>query len=316
MRGKPDNWSELLNGYDAKLVRYAALEEAWPACVKDLMTHRRQVMTRFQLSRLQPGSWLDDEAINTYSLLLTDRDSMMKATPSSVRHLTTPPPKCCFFSSFFMSKLFFDNGYNYDAAKVWTNMQGSRSNRKEISFVLQATQTVFDLDLLLFPVNLNNAHWSLAVIYIKGQKFSYYDPMGGRQPDVLDALSKWLAEEHFCRKGSHKDFSSWPKLYPSDIPKQTNGYDCGLFLLMFMDRLGMGLPFDFNQGHMSVFRKKVLHRLITKRLPLWPTPAHSLELLQLWRDHLTCIQDTLAAGARDVLARQATNRENDQIRFN
>jgi hypothetical protein len=41
---------------------------------------------------------------------------------------------------------------------------------------------------------------------------------------------------------------------------------------MYADRLGMGLPFEFNQDQMEAIRVKVLHRLMAKRVPLWPTP--------------------------------------------
>jgi Ulp1 family protease len=43
------------------------------------------------------------------------------------------------------------------------------------------------------------------------------------------------------------DTASWQVLCPEDIPRQTNGCDCGVFSLLFCNRLGLGQPFDFAQ---------------------------------------------------------------------
>ena len=36
------------------------------------------------------------------------------------------------------------------------------------------------MDKIFIPVNLNQAHWCLAVIFIQEQKIQYYDSMNGR----------------------------------------------------------------------------------------------------------------------------------------
>lgn len=49
------------------------------------------------------------------------------------------------------------------------------------------------------------------------------------------------------------DTSSWEAVYPQDIPRQQNGYDCGVFALMFCNRMAMkGGFFDFLQSDISV----------------------------------------------------------------
>lgn len=49
------------------------------------------------------------------------------------------------------------------------------------------------------------------------------------------------------------DTSGWEEVYPTDIPQQQNGFDCGVFALMFCNRMGLkGGAFDFRQQDISV----------------------------------------------------------------
>ena len=161
-----------------------------------------------------------------------------------------------------------DGIYNYKAVKKWSIPKKLAINGLDI----EGVKSVFDLDLLFFPANISNAHWTLAVIDLKKQEFLYYDSMGGRRPDILEHLAHWLMDESRDKRGVEIDVSQWRRVYPSNIPTQTNGFDCGLFSLMYADRLSMGLPFEFNQRDMEDIRVKVLHRLLAKRIHMWPTP--------------------------------------------
>ncbi len=48
--------------------------------------------------------------------------------------------------------------------------------------------------------------------------------------------------------GETWDVSAWPVEYAADVPRQGNGWDCGMFALLFANRLGLGTPFDFRQA--------------------------------------------------------------------
>ena len=55
------------------------------------------------------------------------------------------------------------------------------------------------------------------------------------------------------------------ELVPTDLintPQQLNGYDCGVFTIMFTDFLTDNLPLDFSQEHMLLFRKKICANII------------------------------------------------------
>jgi len=43
---------------------------------------------------------------------------------------------------------------------------------------------------------------------------------------------------------------------------QRNGYDCGMFMLLFMDKLSRDLPLDFSQQDMPKYRQRLLLALL------------------------------------------------------
>ena len=69
--------------------------------------------------------------------------------------------------------------YNYMNVRRWT--------KKVRGLIMYATFfdyynqfDIFAMDKIFIPVNLNQAHWCLAVIFIQEQKIQYYDSMNGR----------------------------------------------------------------------------------------------------------------------------------------
>ena len=55
------------------------------------------------------------------------------------------------------------------------------------------------------------------------------------------------------------------KLVPTDFnttPQQGNGFDCGVFTIMYADFLTDNLPFTFSQNNMPLFRKKIFANII------------------------------------------------------
>jgi hypothetical protein len=63
------------------------------------------------------------------------------------------------------------------------------------------------------------------------------------------------------------DASSWPRSYPKNIPRQTNGNDCGVFTLLYANRLGLGAAWDFSQADLLVNgRVRVTCELLEGRL--------------------------------------------------
>jgi sentrin-specific protease 1 len=194
-------------------------------------------MTRHKLLCLTDGIWLNDEVINFYMKLLQERDAALCA--SNTRRLTSN-----FFNSFFLAKI-MENNYTYNNVLRWT----TRFN-------------VFNMDKLYFPVNIANAHWAMAVIFMRYKTIIYYDSLRGSGETFVDTLLHWLQDEAH-RKNVNFDPTDWILLpTPNYGPRQGNGYDCGVFSIMCADYTSDNLPLDYNQSGMIFYRRHILASIL------------------------------------------------------
>ncbi|CAE7739236.1 SENP1 [Symbiodinium pilosum] len=197
-------------------------------------------VTRRQLECLRPGEWLNDEVINFYYKLLQERSKT-----------GTTSPKCWFTNSFFWPKLSGNNKeYNYKEVRRWT---------------IKAKIDVFEMDYIIFPMNIAETHWAMGAIDLKEKGFRYFDSMFSNPPSNFVAfLRRYLADEHKAKKS--KDLpgvDGWKLLIPEPpVPQQRNGYDCGVFTCFFADCLSAGKPLAFDQDDMPILRKRIAARVM------------------------------------------------------
>ncbi|WIA13881.1 hypothetical protein OEZ85_002453 [Tetradesmus obliquus] len=205
---------------------------------------------------LQRSEWLNDEVINMYVAMLQDRDTALRQLPGS------PHPRCHFFSTFFLNKLYKDEKkYNYKNVRRWT-VPGRLKNAG------QASDNVLDLDRIIVPVH-EGVHWTAIMADLANKRIVFFDSLNGHNPWAIDSLRRWLADEAKDKRGEAWDTASWEVACPEDIPRQANGCDCGVFSLLFCNRLGLGVPFDFAQADLLVnARVRIACELMDGRLPL------------------------------------------------
>lgn len=150
------------------------------------------------------------------------------------------------------------------------------------------------MDKVLVPVHVNKNHWCLAVINLRDTRFEYHDPMGGRNDRCLKVrpinsqsfslvvlffrwcasqiLRRWLVDEWKDKKSGKGapsfDVSKWEDFTPGagEIPRQENGSDCGVFMCTFAEYQSRDKPYDFRQGDMNYFRKRMMLELVDGRL--------------------------------------------------
>mmetsp|Transcript_34601 Transcript_34601/g.82067 ORF Transcript_34601/g.82067 Transcript_34601/m.82067 type:complete len:516 (-) Transcript_34601:165-1712(-) len=202
--------------------------------------------------RLQPGEWLGDEVINMYLKLLQQRDTRLRslAQADGIRF-----PKCHFFSSFFYCKLYSDTGsYNFSGVRRWTREARLRS-------MLQESRSILECDKVFVPIH-KPSHWCMAVIDLTKRTLCYYDSLHGRDAKCLECLARYIEDEAKDKNGDVLDTSGWPRLFPSSIPRQRNGFDCGMFAVKFADYESRGCDFNFSQEHMPYFRKRMVCELM------------------------------------------------------
>ncbi|KAJ0035920.1 hypothetical protein Pint_24517 [Pistacia integerrima] len=194
------------------------------------------------LQCLRPGAWLNDEVINVYLGLLKGRE---KRDPKKFL-------KCHFFNTFFYKKLVSGNkGYDFKAVKRWTSI-------KKLGY------TLLECDKIFVPIH-REIHWCLAVINKKDKKFQYLDSLKGRDMKVLNALARYYVEEVKDKSGKDIDVSDWEQEFVEDLPEQENGFDCGMFMLKYVDFYSRGLGLCFDQTHMPYFRVRTAKEILRLR---------------------------------------------------
>jgi Ulp1 family protease len=120
-----------------------------------LASHEGDSVQRRSMQTLRPGIWLNDEVINYFlKNCLKSRDIKICAKEPGRR-------RSHFFNSFFVQKLSDEKNrnrklrgiYNYENVKGWS--------------VKVPGKDIFNLKYIFCPINLNNIHWTVAVIFIE-----------------------------------------------------------------------------------------------------------------------------------------------------
>lgn len=201
-------------------------------------------VTRKQLACLKPAQWLNDEVINFYCKLLEERSKKSKDAP-----------KCWFPNSFFWPKLSGagNSNYSYKDVRRWT---------------IKAKVDIFELDYIIFPMNIGESHWTLGAIDLKEKGFRYFDSMSCRPyKNFAPFLRQYLQDEHKAKKGKPLEgVDDWGLIIPeSPIPQQDNGYDCGVFTCFFADCFSAGRRLGFEQEDMPDLRLRLVARVVSGR---------------------------------------------------
>ncbi|KAG1697116.1 hypothetical protein DVH05_017500 [Phytophthora capsici] len=201
-------------------------------------------ITRRHLQCLLPATWLNDEVINFYFQMMSDRDAaLVEAGVLSKRSH--------FFNSFFYTKV-SENGYNFVNVRRWT---------RKID--------LFAMDKIFMPVNVGNMHWCMAVIYMTEKRIQYYDSMMGSGAACLKVLLRYLHDESEHKKKQKFNDEGWELVGTTpDTPQQTNGSDCGVFSCMFADYLSQNRPLTFKQKDIPFHRHRMVLHVTRGYIPL------------------------------------------------
>ncbi|XP_017852416.1 sentrin-specific protease 2 [Drosophila busckii] len=185
-------------------------------------------ITRNDISTLIGSNWLNDEVINFYMNLLTDRSQQKEGQLPSVYAMNT----------FFVPRL------------LQTGHGGVRRWTRKVD--------IFSKDIIPVPVHVGGVHWCMAIIHMKNKTIRYYDSMGKPNHEVLQALECYLREESLDKRKIPFDTSGFTVENVPNVPQQTNGSDCGVFSCMFAEFITRNKPLNFSQQHMEFFRKKMV----------------------------------------------------------
>jgi len=138
-----------------------------------------------------------------------------------------------------------DGKYEYRNVKRWSKKAPGKD--------------IFKLNKILFPINMGNMHWIAAVIFMKRKRIEIFDSMGSDGSRYLNALFRYVQDEHLDKKKTPlPDADAW-ELIPTqrETPRQRNGHDCGVFTCMFADFLSKDTSLVFNQNHINQCRERI-----------------------------------------------------------
>ncbi|XP_020182053.1 uncharacterized protein [Aegilops tauschii subsp. strangulata] len=200
---------------------------------------------------LLPETFVNDTIIDFYIKYLSTR---MKTTEKSKYH---------FFNSFFFRKL----------ADLDKDQGRAPEGRSAFLRVRKWTRkiNIFAKDFLFIPVNFS-LHWSLIVICYPGEVETsedgeakkhgkvpcilHMDSLKGNHSGLKDIIQSYLWEEWKERHPeSALDISDKflnLRFVSLELPQQDNSFDCGLFLLHYVERFLMDYPSSFNPMKISV----------------------------------------------------------------
>ncbi len=187
------------------------------------------ILTESCLYSLAPKEWLTD--------------SVIQASIKSISSQHVLESSVGFLPHFFYPKLMNeehsdpekDGQYDYLGVQTWFKKRFGEGRK------------VSDMRTLLMFRNQSRMHWVCYGIFLDKKFIQEFDPLGGGDVKALKSIYHWL---HDSMESEGKGLTSrdWC-LYPtrSNQPMQANGYDCGVFAMMFSLCIAHDLPLNLVQ---------------------------------------------------------------------
>ena len=125
-----------------------------------------------------------------------------------------------FFNSYFMQTLFDQKNdnlnlreiYNYNHVRIWSRKVIIPSN-------------IFKLKYIFCPINHDNVHCTLAVVFMEANKIQYYDLLGSTDLVKMQGLLEYVKDEYKAKHDREDmDATEWELVScKRDTPRQKNG---------------------------------------------------------------------------------------------
>ena len=222
----------------------AASTEA-TATIASRTTPTTEKVTRGSMTTLAQGQWLNDEVVNLVGRILI---APRRGRTGCRAHV---------YSSYFMSKLLSGGTQRRDY-----NFQEVRNFDNRIEGGLAG------LDELYIPINVNNAHWIFIQVDFKAKTTHLYDSLGKQQSNdhYLEETLRYIYDATYKDSPQNKPTlddwrQDWSVSDESDrSPRQDNGYDCGMFMLISMGLLRNGHNLSRDSYRQSTLRLRSSRR--------------------------------------------------------
>ena len=210
-----------------------------------------------------PGAYLNDHLMNAYMDLLKDYET-------NSFHLSQRGSRSWMMSTLLMAKLQEWDSRNEDLKTVplkqlwgYCIPAGDRS-RKPIEY-----------RRIYVPINEDNFHWTGMIISPFSKKMRFYDSLATDRTSIQQKAKNYrrlllgwmrrLAQDdvHLAEYYNEKD---WTLSALRNGPKQRDGCNCGVFVLMAFDLHLDDLPMDAIEANIQFFRNKIGADIMRRRL--------------------------------------------------
>jgi Ulp1 family protease len=191
------------------------------------------------------SKWLDDACLEFVGHLMNDRERSKISENSKYPRKAVLP---VFLSRLLFSSYYLDNDGMQDLYRyndIWTI-------------------DVNSYDLLLAPININNNHSILMCINPRTHVMMLIDSLGKAYSLFRDCFLKWI-ELNYEKNNVPFHAEEW-RFFTSQGPVQTNGFDCGMFVLTSCLFLLDNLPLSFTQSDMKTLRERVIYDIATSTI--------------------------------------------------
>ncbi|XP_054788715.1 probable ubiquitin-like-specific protease 2B isoform X2 [Prosopis cineraria] len=257
-------------------------------------------LSKRDVDLLQPDTFINDTIIDFYIKYLKNK---IKEEEKHRFH---------FFNSFFFRKL----------ADMDKNPSSASDGKAAFLRVRKWTRKVnlFEKDYIFIPVNFN-LHWSLLVICNPGEVVTFneecldeslrvpcimhMDSIKGSHSGLQNLVRSYLWEEWKERQKDKcdEDLSSKflnMRFLPLALPQQENSYDCGLFLLHYLELFLAETPENFNPLKLTKFSNFLnVHWFPPAEAYLKRTLIQRL-VFELLKDHCNVSTSEYSGGPHDV----------------
>lgn len=223
-------------------------------------------MNRLSTANKGKDAWLNDQLVDAYGLMIARR-SIEGFGPNSAHRPVHV------FSSHFMDKLIgkdpitkeWKGDFDYEGVQGWSKR------------CRWCKGDLFKLGKLFIPIHADECqHWVLACIDFEKKEFIYRNSFDSKKTKqrageyfisyVKRYLKRevqkiWENEEDAAKMAA--DIDTWKTSYwVEGQPLQTNGHDCGIFVLMTESYLALNLTPTYKQADCEFFRCLVTFELM------------------------------------------------------
>jgi sentrin-specific protease 1 len=190
-------------------------------------------------------AWLNDEIINSYIewiVLAANNDAI--ATAQTLGEPTSTIPKFIAHNSFFYENL---------------RNKGPQSTERLMKRKKAPGDKLLEVDSVFIPI-CQGSHWTIGVVRPVAKTIEYFDSMGGRPHMFVSQMRAWLQFQ--LGKLYHAEEWTEPR---TACARQTNGYDCGVFVCTNAFCVAMGLDtLCYEERDMVLQRRNIAAVLLNR----------------------------------------------------